>query len=77
MPKQKNNQNKRVLNYMMNNGSIDTARAVRDLGVYRLSARIADLKRDGISIVTERKTRKTVDGYKCWAEYSIEKGYFF
>lgn len=69
-------QNQKVLNYMLNNGSIDCCRAVRDLGVYRLSARIKDLRNQGVPIATNRKYVKTPDGYKFWAEYSVEEGYY-
>ena len=65
-------QEEQVLDYMEKHGSIDPIRAIRDLGILRLGARIHDLKRDGWPIVTEIKSRKYPDGTsKHWAEYKI------
>lgn len=61
-----------VLNYMDEHGSIDPLRAIRDLGILRLGARIHELKAEGWPIVTETRTRKYPDGTrKTWAEYKI------
>ena len=49
-------QNELVLNYMEEHGSITSQEAVRELGVYRLSARIYDLKERGLKIQAERET---------------------
>lgn len=46
-------QNQKVLEYMSMYGSITPLEAMRDLGVYRLSARISNLKEDGYSIITD------------------------
>lgn len=46
-------QNELVLEYLDQFGSITPLEAMRDLGIYRLSARIADLKSDGYSIITD------------------------
>lgn len=46
-------QKDRVLDYMEQNGGITTQQAFRDLGITRLSARIADLKAAGIRVVGE------------------------
>ena len=46
-------QNELILEYLDQFGSITPLEAMRDLGVMRLSARIADLKADGYSIVTD------------------------
>lgn len=62
-------QNQMVYEYMERNGSIDALRAVVDLNVFRLSARIADLKKAGVPIETEIKFR----GTKHWAEYKISR----
>ena len=63
-------QNEMVMEYINKNGSIDPLRAFTDLGIMRLAARIADLKRSGHNIVTEMKTRTLPDGtVKSWAEY--------
>lgn len=45
-------QNERVLNYIREYGSITPLDAIRDLGVYRLSARASDLKHMGYDIVS-------------------------
>ena len=63
-------QKEMVLTYIEQNGSIDPLRAFTDLGIMRLAARIADLKRSGHRIDTEMKTRTMPNGtVKSWAEY--------
>ena len=63
-------QNQQVLDYIAEHGSIDCARAVADLNVYRLSARIKNLKDAGIPIVSVIRERVLEDGSrKHWAEY--------
>lgn len=42
-----------ILEYMDEFGSITPLEAMRDIGCYRLSARIADLKKKGYIIKTE------------------------
>jgi len=66
-------QNSKVYDYMKEHGSIDTCRAMYDLGVFRLSARISDLKSLGVPIKTVRKTKQTSEGQKTWAEYSLDE----
>lgn len=51
----------KILSYMKEHGEITQRDAVR-LGCYRLSARIADLRRDGYAIRTEFKSVKNMDG---------------
>ena len=46
-------QDKRVLKYMKQFGSITTLDAFNDLGITRLSAKIYDLKKQGYAIVDE------------------------
>lgn len=58
----KTTQNKRVLQYMKDNGSITTMQAFADLGITRLSARISDLKDEGNVIVSRMVSRKRKDG---------------
>lgn len=43
----------RIIQYMRDFGSITSAQAMMDLGVYRLASRISELKKDGWDI--ERK----------------------
>ena len=53
-------------------GSIDPWRAMSDLRIMRLGARIFDLKAQGIPIVTEIKTNTTANGeHTKWAEYRL------
>ena len=46
----------RLLSYLELNGQIDPLEAWEQLGCYRLSARIKDLKNHGHNIITEHKT---------------------
>ncbi len=48
----------RILRYMKEFGSIDPIQALRDVGCYRLGARIKDLRDSGYTIITERETKK-------------------
>lgn len=54
-----------VLDYIEAHGSITPAQAWEELKIMRLAARIADLKKAGIEIVTEIHT----NGKTRWAEY--------
>lgn len=51
-------QTDRILEYMREFGSISQREAVNDLGCYRLSARIADLKEEGYEIGSDWETSK-------------------
>ena len=42
-----------VLDYIEKHGSIDPIRAMNDLHIFRLAARIADLRKAGVPIETE------------------------
>ena len=46
-------QNDRIIDYMIEFGSITQLEALRDLGVMRLASRISDLKKKGYSIIKE------------------------
>lgn len=64
----------RVLDYMKRFGSITAAEAVMDLGVYRLSARIADLKHDGHHIKDAMESGRNRFGEKTsYKRYSLEE----
>jgi hypothetical protein len=68
----KASQTQKVLEYIKANGSIDPWRAMSDLRIMRLGARIFDLKAQGIPIVTEIKTNTTANGeHTKWAEYRL------
>lgn len=64
----------RILQYMEDFGSINPMQAMQDLGVMRLAARVADLKKAGHKI-----TRRTVTGRNrygapvIYAEYRLEE----
>ena len=67
-------QKERVLKYMQDFGSITQAQAFTDLGVFRLAARIADMRRLGIPIKSEQKAGKNRYGETVYfAEYSLIK----
>ena len=63
-----------ILRYMQEFGSINPQQAMKDLGVMRLAARVADLKKAGHKI-----TRRTVSGRNrynekvIFAEYRLEE----
>ena len=59
------NQADRVLQYIRDFGSITPLEAVSDLGCYRLSARIFDLRRSGYVIDSEEITVKNRYGQRC------------
>ena len=68
----KKNQTQKVLDYMRQHGSIDQWRAIKDLHVLRLGARIWDLKAAGVPIVTVIRRRINEDGSRShWAEYRL------
>lgn len=66
-------QNEQVLDYMRTHGSIDQLRATRDLMITRLPARINDLRKLGVKIVTVTKYRRDESGKVVtkWAEYHL------
>lgn len=52
------NQKERIIQYINDFGSITTKEAFNDLGVSRLSARIADLKDEGYEFTDEWESSK-------------------
>lgn len=63
----------KILEYMEQKGHITAWDAVYNLGVFRLSARIADLRADGYKIKTEMVKKKDGRGeFKYYASYSLE-----
>ena len=60
----KTTQCQRIIDYMMQFGSISTIEAFNDLGVARLASRIHDLKAMGYNIVSVTKTGKNRFGEK-------------
>ena len=72
-PNEKMTQKERVLVYMKTFGAISTWEAFRDLGVTRLSARIAEIKEMGYDVETEFASGKNRFGQTVsWARYSIK-----
>ena len=68
----KPNQCERILQYLQDFGSITSAQAMMDLGVYRLASRISELKKDGWEI--QRTMVRDTNRYGepvHYAEYSL------
>lgn len=65
---------KDILRYMQDYGSITPMEAIEQLGCYRLSGRIHDLRASGVPIKTTPETRKKRYGKDVtYARYSIVK----
>lgn len=58
-------QNKRIIDYINEFGSITQFEATRDLGVMRLASRVSDLKRLGYPVESEMVTVKNRYGEEC------------
>lgn len=66
------NQCDKILNHIKRYGSITQAEAVHFYGCYRLGARIADLKKQGVPIVSNRETALNRDNTPVtYARYSL------
>ena len=64
-----------VIEYIRDHGSITTKQATEELGCYRLSARICDMRAFGIHIEKEMVTVKNRKGEPCRvAKYTIPGG---
>ncbi len=64
----------KILDYMQRFGSITSAEAMLDLGVYRLAARISDLKDEGHGIRDVMETGKNRFGEKTsYKRYFLEE----
>lgn len=65
----------KTLNYMKEHGSITPMDALNDYGCFRLASRIADLKRAGYLIRSEKVKVRTRDGSEVYvAQYSLIGG---
>lgn len=63
-----------ILRYMQDFGSINPQQAMQDLGVMRLAARVADLKKAGHKITRRTVTGKNRYGVPAiFAEYRLEE----
>lgn len=70
----KTTQCERIIQYMQDFGSITSAEAMTELGVYRLASRINDLKRRGYLIKKETAKAKNRYGETThFARYSLEE----
>lgn len=66
-------QNERLLNHLQNNGSINPMQAWQELGIYRLAARVKNLRDDGYHVVGSKVEVPNRFGEVCRvAEYKIE-----
>ena len=64
------NQNERLIDYLKEHGKINPLQAWQELGIYRLSARIACIKAMGSIITTHRVNQPNRFGELChFAEY--------
>lgn len=69
-------QTEQVLQFMHENGSITQAEAVDEIGCYRLSARIKDLRDMGVPIKSKIESKVNRYGRKVsFARYSITDGH--
>lgn len=62
----KESQTDRLLKYMQEHDGITQEEAIRQLHCYRLSARIADLKKRNVAIIAEREQKKAATGETIW-----------
>lgn len=68
----KTKQTEKVLDYIKQHGSIDQWRAMQDLRIMRLGARIWDLKAAGVPIKTIAISKLNENGeHVHWAEYRL------
>ena len=62
----------KILRRLMAGRSITPLEAMRELGCYRLGARICDLRREGFNIITIMKEETKDDGTVCrFASYKL------
>lgn len=62
----------RVLRHMKDFGSITSAEAITEYGIYRLASRISDLKKQGVPIEKETVSGKNRYGERTsYAKYSL------
>lgn len=68
------NQKERLLDYLQKNGSINPLEAWKELGIYRLSATILELRKQGHIIETTRMDVKNRFNEKCHVAKYVYKG---
>ena len=65
-------QNKEILQYIEEYGSITPLDALREFGCMRLASRISELRQEGYPIITETETAKNRKGKKVrYARYRM------
>ena len=70
----KMNQDTRLMDYLKANQEINPLEAWQELGIYRLSAVVHNLRKEGVDITTERKTAFNKWNEKCsFANYKLER----
>jgi len=73
----KKSQKQQVLEYMQTHKSITPLEALIDIGAFRLSAIIYDLKKDGHAIIARQKKVKKSNGeFTYVGEYMLESKFF-
>lgn len=74
MKKYKPTQVERILEYIKTFGSISTLEAFRDLGITKLTTRVSEMRRAGITIIGKPESAKNRYGEKCrFYRYSLPK----
>lgn len=69
---EKKTQTEKVLDYMLEFGSITAFEAMKDLACMRLASRISDLKKQGYPIVSKVEAVKNRYGENCYVKrYSL------
>ena len=65
-------QREKIMRHLEQYGSITSAEAISEYGIYRLASRISDLKKSGVRISREMITAKNrFDETVCFAEYRL------
>lgn len=67
-------QREKIVRHLEQYGSITSAEAISEYGIYRLASRISDLKKSGVRISSKMITAKNrFDETVCFAEYRLEE----
>ena len=65
-------QKERILQHLIDFGSITSAEAMQDYGIMHLASRVDELRKAGHPIITERVEGRNRYGEKCnWARYRM------
>lgn len=67
-------QTERIIRHLQEHGSITSAEAMQEYGIYRLASRICDIKKAGVPVVREFETSKNRYGESVtYARYRLEE----